>query len=427
MTRTAARLLAVVALATPAVAALAVTGPSALAAASGVTSPAAGAVITSGSSIDVRANVAQCSLTCSTYTLTVSGPGGYSKSGNLGQSLTGDATLTVVVPTGTGQSVSNGGWTAALTQGSTAVGTRAFALGYPASVPSGFSANGSGSRQVSFSWSKGAEPDLTSYTLYDESGVVQAGIDPSTRCSGGTCTYGIYYSSDRPGSHTYALTASRKAASSSDPDLVSDRTTATATLDSPPPAPAAGPASPSPGASTGGSGSGTTTGSGGTTSGGTTTGSGGTTSGGTTSGGSTPTGTRPAGTTSGGSTSGTTSAGAVPVLSAAVPAAQRRAFALTFHAFAPSLGIPKLPPLPSTSAPQLAGEGPLPQGTFQPTLPYGSTTTTVAEPRGTLSAVSRSVADVIDSAQLARSISVALLLLLVAAHVRRFVGTSTET
>jgi hypothetical protein len=104
---------------------------------------------------------------------------------------------------------------------------------------------------------------------------------------------------------------------------------------------------------------------------------------------------------------------AIPSLNPVV--AQRRTFALNFNTFSPSLGIPKLPPLPAT---QLASPE---EGTFAPSLPYaapapgaGDTTDVSTSPIAAVTAL--------DGAQLAKSLAFALLLLAVAAHLRLFLS-----
>jgi hypothetical protein len=103
--------------------------------------------------------------------------------------------------------------------------------------------------------------------------------------------------------------------------------------------------------------------------------------------------------------------------------AERRAFALTFKAFAPKLGIPKLPPLPNAS-PAVA---PLPDGTFEKTLGYKDVVKTekIDSPQAAARRVTGAVGSALDSAQFLRSIAGALVLLLLAAHLRRWLGSHT--
>jgi hypothetical protein len=227
----------------------------------------------------------------------------------------------------------------------------------------------------------------------------------------------VTYSQDGTGQHTYSLVSHRHTAPGSSDTLDSPQSAqASATLDSPPPPPPPSP-DPSPAPADGSSGS---------TGGSTTDGSGGTTSDG--SGGSSSTGSTASG--SGGSTSSstggtggsrTTSSSAIGSSKAPVTLAQRRAFALTFKAFAPKLGIPKLPPLPNAQ-PAVA---PLPFGTYQKTLGYKDVvkTTKVSVPQAAVRHVTGAVGSALDSTQFLKSIAGALILLLGAAHLRRWLGT----
>jgi hypothetical protein len=102
--------------------------------------------------------------------------------------------------------------------------------------------------------------------------------------------------------------------------------------------------------------------------------------------------------------------------------AQRRAFALTFKAFAPKLGIPKLPPLPAAQGPSVA---PLPDGTYEKTLGYKDVVKTekVDSPQAAARRVTSVVGSALDSDQFLRFMAGALVLLLLAAHARRWLGT----
>lgn len=428
---------------------LAVTGPLAAAllvaaapvalAAGTISSPAANAVISSGSSFTATATVTSGSADT---TMTLDGPGNYSQAKSAPRNLTNDQTLSIAVSTGSGASVRNGSWTITLSGGAT--GTRTFTTNFTPATPGGFAASGSGARDVSFSWTKGSEPDLSGYSLTEDTGTVVDGNIDLSHCSGSSCSYALYYPSDNPGTHTYQLVAKRPGGGCSGcaSTLTSGKTSANATLTAPPPKPSPTPsptASPTPSATadpgtgtTGGGGStastsgdpsGTTSGTsstGGTSAGGTS----GTSTGGTSStGGSSTTG-------SSGSTTGTTGtqAGPIPTLGASLSQqvlAARERFANQFNNFSSSLNIPKLPPLPALDLPTISGEGPLPAGTFQPVLPYTPPTETVAEPGGFAHPVA-AVRNIIDSDRLAKSLAGALILLLMGAHLRRFIGAHIE-
>ena len=432
--------LALLALTGPMAATLvAATATSALASASWDSStPADGSKLTSGT-FSVKANVTSGSSSV-TLTLT-SAANGSSKPCTVASSggVTSAAqTIKIDIPSsGACSTARNTQWTATLSGGAT--GTRTFYTNAAPAAPTGFSAQGSGSRDVSFSWTKGSEADL-SYALYEDGAVVDGSIPA---CSSSTCTYALYYSSDKPGQHNYELAAQRTSGGcSSCGSLVqsASRASTSATLAEPPkptpsPTPSATPSAtpdPSTGGSTGGSTSGST---GGSTSGST----GGSTGGTSTSGGSTGGSTGSTSGSTGGSTSGSSTgsssgstgtavnAGPKPTLPTLDPiVAQRRAFALRFNAFSPSLGIPKLPPLPSLSLPRTAGEAPLPLGTYNPQLPYQPTTVTEKVNDGPLAQPVAAVRDVLDSERLARSIAGALILLLIGAHLRRFLATQIE-
>lgn len=318
----------------------------------------------------------------------------------------------------------NGTWTITLSGGATDSST--FVLRIPPRAPSNLTARADGYRAVVLGWRKGDEPDLTGWTLYDGDSVVQDGIGTDA-CSGSACSTTVTYATDGTGNHTYSLTAHRSTAPGSSDTLESSRSSsASATLDSPPPPPPS-PSSSSSGSSTGSSTGGSTGGgTGGGTSGGTSSTTGGSTGGSSTggsAGGSTSGST--GGTSTGGSTGAKSSGSSSAIGSSKAPAtiAQRRAFALTFKAFAPKLGIPKLPPLPATPA-----VAPLPDGTYGKTLGYKDVVKTekVETPQAVTRRVTGAVGSALDSSQFLRSIAGALVLMLAAAHLRRWLGSSTH-
>lgn len=408
--RTAVRSLGVLALVAPmSLSVLIATAPAAFAATS-FSSPTNGQVFTTQSTISVKGTVPRCSLlaqSCPTINLTVSSPDGSNTSAVPKQESTqGTGVIEVVISVTS--TTPNGGWSAQLSGDGSA--NRTFSTNYAPQAPGGpFQATGSGARDVLFTWDKGSEPDLTGYTLSDQDGTVLAAdlSTTSASCSSGTqCSYTYHYGYDNPGTHDYQIVAKRSSAGGG--TLSSSPSTASATLVAPKPTPSA------------------TSGTGGTTSGGRT---GGTSTGGTSTGGSTG---GSAGSTSGGSSTGSGSGGAIsnagpkPTLPANATnpvLAQRRAFALTFNAFSPSLGIPKLPPLPATDLPSL--EQPLPLGTYKPALPYSPQSETT-KTTSILSSPTAFVHSFTDSTQLATDIAVALILLLVAGHLRRYLGKHVE-
>lgn len=440
--RTASRALVVAALTAPLSASLLLaTAPAASAAATWTNPTSDGQVFASGGAVAVSAAIAACGTleNCATTKLTVTGPS-FSSSASATARRGETTPVTVTVPA----TAPNGQYTATLSGGSS--GSRTLFRNAAPAAPASFAASGSGSRDVSFTWARGSEPDLSGYALLDENGTALDDSIPLSACSGSSCSYGLYYPSDNPGTHSYALVARRPGGGCSGcaATLESGKSTASASLENPPPPPPTQEPTPQPttppsgGSTTGGSttGGSTTGGSstGGSTTGGSTTGgstTGGSSTGGSTTGGSTTGGSATGGSTTGGGTTTTGGAGKpaarpnVPSLSDPI-VASRRAFALRFNAFAPSLGIPKLPPLPALTLPTIPGAGPLPTGTFEPTLPYTAPTVTEKVPDGTLARPVAAVRDVLDSERLAKSIAGALVLLLAGAHVRRFLGSAPQ-
>lgn len=413
MTRT-ARALALVALSAPLAGAGLLAAASPAVAGGGITSPGSGVAFTSDTTVRIAAAISGTnrvdmklkSPVSSTAQTVASGQGTLT---NSNASLSYDLdTSCATYPSSScsGRAPApNGVWTVSLSGG--ANDTRTFTLRIPPRTPTGLSAAPDGYRAVVVSWRKGDEPDLTGWTLYGDGGVVQDGIGTDA-CSGTSCSTTVTYAADGTGTHTYSLTSHRSVAPGSSETLESSRSAdASATLDAPPP--------PSPSA---GSGSGTS--SAGSTGG--TSPSGGTSSPGTAGSGSTASGGSTGGTSASGSSGGTaigTSKSAPGIV------AQRRQFALTFRAFAPKLGIPKLPPLPATAQPAVA---PLPDGTYEKTLGYKPVVTRekVEAPQAVSTRVTGAVGSALDSQQFLRSVAGALVLLLLAAHLRRWLGSGHQ-
>ena len=429
MIRRTARVLGVAALVSPV---LVLAGASAASAAQGISSPSDGTVYTSGQTVTVSGSFGGCSqiaTSCPSGTLTVTDPGGATAGSTTKTAARGSSSTSLSMSVTVSSSNRNGTYRVTLTSGGT-TSTSSFYANIAPATPSGFDATTTDGdpHDVLLSWSKGTEPDLQSYTVYDGDGnVLQGGISAKSACSGSSCTYSLYYDNPTPGrySYSYALTASRTGgcSSSSCPALESGRTgtrSASLTTPQPPPSP-----TPAPGGTTGGSGSTGTSGGTSSSTGGST--SGGSAGGGTSTGGSTSTGGAggsSTGTTSGagGSTGSTTPTSPIP-LPTLDPGVQKRAFALNFSNFSASLGIPKLPPLPKTDV-ALPGEGAIPQGTYNPQLPYQPATETVkskslaGDPVGYVTAV--------DWTKVATPLAWALILVLAAAHLRRWIGQHAE-
>lgn len=375
----------------------------ALAASSIALNPApdsSGVFSTSVSSVKASASVPRCttllSSDCPTVTLQVHGPTGTTSAAKK-ESQTSTSSVSVDVTTGG----LNGEWTATL--GGALSGSRTYYTNFPPAAPTTNAPVTDGRRTVTLSWQRGSDSGVTGFFLYDAKTGAKLS-DPSTSdgsiplsacAADGTCSYALSYDNPTPGTYSYAYQLTALGQSCGSPcgayveSAKSDQMSASLVT------PATSPsASPSPGGTSGGSG--------GTASGGT------------------------GGSTTGGSGSGTAShpaAGSgLPSLADPVTA-QRRAFALSFNSFSPSLGIPKLPPLPQT-LPSMTTSLPLPQGTYLPTLPYKprsvttKTTNLLANPLSTVTSL--------DRAGLARSLAVALILVAAAAHLRRFLSLHTE-
>jgi hypothetical protein len=316
----------------------------------------------------------------------------YSRSKTLSASLTGRP---------------NGKWTATLSGGYAA--TKVFYTNFaPTADPTDLTAQGTGASRMDLTWSyAGTEPDPAGFRISDGQGNTFQ-VDPSA-CSGSACSYTAYYDNPTPGtySYTYAVTALRKSGGCDSCGTYTESgasNSAAGQLVTPQPPP-----SPTPTPSSGSSG-GTTGGTTGSTTGGST---GGTTGSSTTTGGTTGSHS----TTSGGTTGSASKPVAVPTLPPLV--ASRRSFALSFNHFSPSLGIPKLPPLPATKFPVTAAGS----EAYNPTLPY------TAQPRKTTSVLSSPIAaitDSVDPTKLATALAFALILLAAAAHVRVFLSHTAE-
>ncbi|MCU1601582.1 MAG: hypothetical protein JWO22_2291 [Frankiales bacterium] len=423
------RTLGATALLTPAL--LAVTAGAAQAQA--VTSPADGTVISSTGSVSVDAVFNGCSSnpvsSCPSGTLTVTDPAGGTAGSTSKTASRGTSTTSLSLSVNVDGSTRNGAWGVTLKSGSNTTLTHFYTNVAPA-TPSGFSVSTTDGdpNDVFLSWSKGGEPDLQSYSLFDGSGkLLQSGITPDSACSGSTCHYALYYNNPTPGtySYSYALSASRTGGCSSGscPSVESGKTsTRTASLVTPsPPPPSPTPQPTRAGGTTGGGSTGGGTTGGAATSGDPTTGgsTGGST--GDASTGGTSTG---AGASTGGSATGGVikpSAGPLPTLN---PDFARRATALGFNSFNASLGIPKLPPLPDTTVTLPGSETKEQQGTYNPTLPYKSVASTPTRSGGILSPIASTVG--IDPEKLATSLAFALILIMSAAHLRRWIGAHVD-
>lgn len=404
-----------------------------------VVAPGDGTVFTSHSTFEIRASYERANTD---HRLTLTSPGGPAVTVAEAPAGLNGGTMTYSLDTGcwTYPSSScsgrrpapNGTWT--VTQSGGSSGSSTFVTRIRPAAPTAVEATALNPREARVSWRAGDEPDLTGWVVFEGSEVVADGIGRGS-CSGSTCSTVISYATEGSGEHTFGVKAYRSVAPGSSSTLESALSSpASARLENPPPPPppspeptdegsgATGDGEPAAGGGTGSGGTttgsgGTTTGSGSTGTGGTTTGSGGTTSG---SGGSATTG-------SAGGTGGTAGPAGGSTFTADQRAiAQRKAFALGFTAFGPKLGIPKLPPLPQSQSPAIAPE--LADGTYEPTLGFEDQVLTERVPtaQGPTARVRNVVGTALDSERLIRSTAVALVLLLAAAHLRRWLGSHVE-
>lgn len=285
---------------------------------------------------------------------------------------------------------SNGTWTVVQT-GSTP-DTLTFTLKIAPMTPRAVAATAASPREMRVSWRRGAEPDLTSYSVFEGDEPARDGLVPADVCDNtGVCSTVVTYPMEGTGEHRYTVRAFRSDGAGG--VLVSAPSSeASGDLSVPPPSAApSDPAAPGdPSAPPGDSASPGATGS------------------------------PLPGATAGPSVGGTSSSND--------PTANRRkAFSLGFNTFGPKLGIPKLPPLPAAPTPPTVAK--LPDGTFEPTLGFeDQELSEEAEPgtdTGAAQRVSSTVGDVFDSEQLAKSTAGALILLLAGAHMRRWLSDST--
>ncbi len=283
------------------------------------------------------------------------------------------------------QPARNGVWTLVQTGG--ASDTVSFQLAIPPEAPTGTAVAPTSPTEMRVSWRRGAEPDLTSFTVFEGDKAVRRDLAPKDVCNNeGACSALVPV--DGPGERTYTVTAFRSSGTA-EPDLQSARSApASGSIIADPLAPG-GPgdspvvpgvgASPGPGASPSPS----------------------------------PT-TKPAAVKRGGLRD------PKPLTLSPDAGARRQAFASGFNTFAPKLGIPKLPPLPES--PEVAE----PDGSFEPTLGFDDQVLSEEEEGPAEAAgVRGAVGSLVDSEQLAKSTAAALVLLLTGAHLRRWLGATT--
>lgn len=222
-------------------------------------------------------------------------------------------------------------------------------------------------RTVTVRWTRGPESDVTGWTVGD--GTTEQRVTPEA-CSEGSCSTSFTYPEDATGERTYAVRAARPCGVEDCPDVLGAPTASPAVplTDTPPSTgPSAGPSTAAPGAP-----------------------------------------------------------GASPGPGGGTGTAQT--FAQGFSSFAPALGLPKLPPLPETSAPSVAG--PQVADSFDSGFEFGDEEEEPGGPDPLIASRGRdsvleSTGGLFEDEQLLRSVAGALLLLLAGAHLRTWLARST--
>jgi hypothetical protein len=259
-----------------------------------------------------------------------------------------------------------------------------FQLRVPPTAPTGFHASNNGT-VVSFTWNANTEPDLMGYDIVEGSGsdVTPGGVDADSVCDSTNCGVSVDFGSTARGTtHSFTLVARRHTSPGSGGFVSSsDSASQSVTFPAPPsPSPSSAPGGHTAGGSTGGAG-------------GSAGGPGGATGGGHNPSGSTGTGTRD--------------------VTGKHPAADLRTSLPTITA----AGAPDLPTI-------LTEVKPLPQGSYKPTLAYPDQvkrTTTAQRNPASAQQVLRDFRKVLDLGALWRALAGAVVLMLVAAHLRAFV------
>ena len=277
-----------------------------------------------------------------------------------------------------------------------------FTLQIPGAAPQNLQATSLGSGQIQLTWDANTEPGTVGYAIlnpdnnYQPYDIGKPYLTNSDAKCGSSCTTVLQFDPNTAATYDFAVASERSCPGcGSDPVASPPSDAASASV--------APPGSPSPSPTT--SGSGSTSPSGGSTN-----------SSGGTSGGSTPTAGTTGSSRAGGVTfrSGGSSTGSAAGAGASVPKGPAVVFQVGGAAAGP-VGVA----LPGNSTD--VQNGPTPWGTYNPTLPY-PTTTTVAEPsvapeRGTLHKVAAAFDNPLSPRHVARSAAAALVLLVLAAHI----------
>jgi hypothetical protein len=367
-----------------------------------------GATVTANTTVGMSASSAKTGVVATgsrTLTLAIAGPDGShyawpSKSVPNTQDGAISGSFATASPPWTtgGLAAANGQYTVTANDGSSTPKTGTLTLAVPPSDVAGFHGSASGS-VATFSWAANSDnvPDFAGYLISDGSSTVK--VTPgSGACDANSCGVSVDYGAGARGqTYSFSIVALRlKGPGSSGTIASADPATTSLSF----------PAPPSPAPSSSGDGSGTTTGAGGSSStGGSTDGSG--------------TG------TSGGSYGGATGGGATSTGGTSTRAGGAHGRVLTgknpgadLGRFLPTVSAGAAPNLPSV----ITEIKPIPQGTYKPTLAYPDQTATSASTKKLAShgiaAVGTDIVKVLNLRMLWTSLAGAVLLLLVAGHLR---------
>jgi hypothetical protein len=300
--------------------------------------------------------------------------------------------------------VVNGNYTFTFAVGGSAVDSQQITLRVPPAQVQGF--GGSASSTVAhFTWSPNSENDLAGYDIVDTTSgrtdLTPGGIDASA-CSSSSCSVDVDFGSSAAGtSRTFVIDALRYTSPSHNGTVASsDSSPATINF----PAPTTPTPTQSSGGSTGSSGGSHGSGGSGTPSSGSTGSTGGSTGGSSSS------------TGGGGSKSGSTAGTSKGSISSSHPNDALRAYL-------PSTTAGAAPDLPSV----VTEVQPLPEGTYKPTLAYPDqliTSSKQTKGNQAIATVRTELVHVLNMSALWKSLAGAVLLLLVAAHLRAWVSSA---
>ena len=299
----------------------------------------------------------------------------------------------------------NGNYVFSFSVGGTST-SKTVTMRVPPAKVGGFGGAASGT-VAHFTWTANTEPDLAGYDLVDVSDtssprdLTPGGLGTNV-CDSSGCAVDIDFGSSAAGTSRNFVIDALRYTSPAHSATLSSGDSAPVTVNFPAPPPPSSGGSSTDGSSTSGSGSGS--GSGGSSTGGSA-GSGGSSSSGA--------GASTSGGTSSGSTSGQHGGSSGHVISAGHPSA-------ALKAYLPSFSAGSAPNLPSV----VTEVKPLPEGTYKPTLAYPDQVVNEAvhhDSKG-VSAVSDQIVHVLNVGAVWKSLAGAVLILLVAAHLRAWVA-----